>query len=93
MTEGENVYLQSNIYIENRESIRVTGVKDVDNFSEESISIQTQKGTLIIGGETLKISKLDVESGEMAVEGKLISLFYNEKNTPESNSFFSKIFK
>lgn len=93
MGEKENVYLQSSIHIENRESIRVSGVKDVDNFSEETISILTHQGPLIMGGEGLKIAKLDVESGELFVEGKFVSLFYSENSAQSSQSLFSKLFK
>ena len=93
MNENENVYLQSNIYVENREKIRVSGVQDVDNFSEESISVKTQKGDLMIGGEGLKITKLDVESGELLIDGSLHSLFYNDNALQKTTSFFGRLMK
>ena len=93
MIENESIYTQSNIYIENREKLRLTGVKDVDNFDDDTISVQTQKGDVVIGGEQLKISKLDVESGELLVEGVFHSLFYNERAVQKNSSFLSKLFK
>lgn len=88
----ENVFNESNIFIENRAKTRITGVIDVDNFDDFNISVKTDKGYIIIGGEELKINKLDVESGELHIEGKFNSLMYNESIKSEG-SIFGRIFK
>lgn len=88
----ENVFNESNIFIENRAKTRITGVIDVDNFDDFNISVKTDKGYIIIGGEELKINKLDVESGELHIEGKFNSLIYNESVKSEG-SIFGRIFK
>lgn len=88
----ENVFNESNIFIENRAKTRITGVIDVDNFDDFNISVKTDKGYIIIGGEELKINKLDVESGELHIEGKFNSLIYNE-SVKQDGSIFSRIFK
>ena len=91
MANTELVYEQSNLYLENREKLRITGVSDVIGFDEQNISVQTQKGDLIIGGEDLKITKLDVESGEMFIEGTLNSFFYRGQ-TNTKQSMFGRLF-
>ena len=88
----ENIFNESNIFIENRAKTRITGVIDVDNFDDFNISVKTDKGYIIIGGEELKINKLDVESGELHIEGKFNSLIYNESVKSEG-SIFGRIFK
>ena len=93
MSENENIYIQSNLYVENREKLHLTGVTDVDNFDDYNISVKTQKGDLSIGGENLKISKLDVENGELNVEGLLHSLFYTDNAVQKSSGVFGKLFK
>ena len=93
MSESENLYTQSNLFIENREKLRLTGVKDVDNFDDDAISVQTQQGDLVIHGQNLKIAKLDVESGELLVDGFVISLFYQENGSAKSSSFFGRFMK
>lgn len=93
MQDTDNIYKESNLYVENRKKIRVTGVKDVDNFDDYNISVKTFMGDLVIGGEELKINKLDVESGELLVEGKLNSLFYNDNSSSDNSSFFGRLFK
>ena len=92
MANTELVYEQSNLYLENREKLRITGVSDVIGFDEQNISVQTQKGDLIIGGEDLKITKLDVESGEMFIEGTLNSFFYRGQ-TNTKQSMFGRLFR
>ncbi|MBE6817632.1 MAG: sporulation protein YabP [Ruminococcaceae bacterium] len=93
MSESENLYTQSNLFIENREKLRLTGVKDVDNFAEDAISVQSQQGDLVIHGQDLKITKLDVESGELFVEGLISSFFYRENTTEKTSSFFGRLMK
>ena len=92
MSENENIYTQSNLYIENREKLRLTGVIDVDNFDDFNIGVKTHKGDIVISGNSLKIAKLDVESGELLVDGTINSLFYNESQT-KSGSFFGRLLK
>lgn len=87
-------FSDSNIYIDNRNQIRVTGVNDVDSFDDYNVSVKTAKGNAVINGEKLKISKLDVESGELIIDGKFNSLFYNEEHNNDSGgSIFGKLFK
>lgn len=92
MNENESLYSESNIFLENRSKMRVTGVKDVDSFDDYNINVKTQKGDLIIGGEELKISKLDVESGELNIDGVINSLFYSEGVT-QKKSMFGRLIK
>lgn len=86
------VYNENNIFIENRAKIRITGVVDVDTFDDYNISIKTEDGFMVVGGEELKIIKLDVESGELLIEGKFNSLFYNE-TIKNDGSLLAKLFK
>jgi len=93
MSENENLYTQSNLFIENRQKLRLTGVKDVDNYDEEAVSVQTQQGDLVIHGQNLKITKLDVESGELLVDGLISSFFYQENVVQKSASIFGRFMK
>lgn len=93
MNDSENMYTHSDLFIENREKLRLTGVKDVDNFDDDTISVKTQKGDMVIGGEALKIAKLDVESGELLIDGTIHSVFYTENHTQKSGSVFGRFLK
>ncbi len=82
-----------NINIENREKITATGILDVISFDEDVIVAEAETGVLIIKGENLHVNGLNLEKGELAVEGRLYSLNYEEKGHTERNSIFGRIFK
>lgn len=62
--------------LDNRESLTLTGVTDVPGFDEETVSVKTHLGSLIIKGEDLHISRLSLDTGQVSVEGKINSLQY-----------------
>ena len=64
-----------------RERLVVTGVEEVDRFDEEEIVMRTTAGTLIVGGADLHIGKLNLEGGELHVDGSIHTLLY-EDNAP-----------
>lgn len=80
------------IVIEGRSKLSVTGVDDVESFDEETIIANTVKGTLLIHGSGLKLEKLSLENGEIAVEGSIDSVEYEDEGR-SNEGFFSRIFK
>ena len=79
------------ISLENRKNLILSGIKEVDNYDENTINLYTEMGRLIIKGRNLNIKKLNLEFGDLEVEGKISSLIYSEEKT--KNGIFSKIFK
>ncbi|MBQ7370487.1 MAG: sporulation protein YabP [Blautia sp.] len=59
----------------------VTGVKDVRSFDESQILLVTEDGKLLIKGDKLHVRQLDLEKGEVELEGRADSLTYLSKNT------------
>ena len=95
--ERKNMSLNSiihNLILENRNKLNVSGVKDVLSFDDELVIIDTELGLLTIKGENLKINKLNIDTGDVIVEGEIASLCYSDpsKKTQEQG-LFSKIFK
>ncbi|WP_297633809.1 sporulation protein YabP [uncultured Clostridium sp.] len=79
-TMKTNVF-QSSIGLENRKKISLTGVNEVLSFNDEKIILNTVLGKLNIKGQNLKMNKLDVQNGDVVIEGYVISLIYgNKKN-------------
>ena len=64
------------IIIEGQHHARITGVVDVESFHEEEAAILTEAGMLILSGEELKLTRLDPDSGQMIVDGRILSLEY-----------------
>ncbi len=76
-----------------RQKGRVTGVKDVASFSEESILLLTEEGKLQIKGAQLHIQSLDLTEGVLTMEGRMDSFVYLSKGEKgQENSFWKRMF-
>lgn len=75
---------ENQIILKDRKYMSVTGVKDVNAFTEENIVLTLETSSLIIKGENLHISKLDLESGNVNLDGKVNSLQYIKEVSDKS---------
>ena len=66
-----------NIIMENRKTLRISGVKDIDGFSENRIVLNTVMGELIIKGDDLHIVNLEAENGDLSMTGNINSIIYS----------------
>ena len=82
-----------NLILENREKLNVSGVNDVLSFDDQVVIIETELGLLTVKGENLKINKLNIDTSEVIVEGKIDNLAYSEHQTKSEGGIFGKIFK
>ncbi len=62
-----------------RQMLRLNGVNNVDVFDEEQIILQTELGKLEIKGHHLNVTNLDVENGDLQVDGIIDSFVYLEE--------------
>ncbi len=80
-----------------RKRLVLTAVKDVFSFDEEIIELETvNDGFLDIEGTDLHIIKMNLDSGELIVEGNISGLIYEETasaNTKKKSGLFSGLFK
>lgn len=77
---------------DNRRNGSMTGVLDVYAFDEETILLMTEGGKVQIRGEQLHVKNLDLEQGEIDIEGKVNSLVYLTKKVKKKNNSFLKQF-
>ena len=80
--EKKNDILQpskSNLELQNRKKLSLTGVNEVMSFDEEKIVLNTMLGKLKIIGQNLKMNKLDVKNGDVIIEGYITSMAYSNK--------------
>ena len=70
-----------NIILENRETLKITGVLDVESFNEDLIITQTNLGRLLIRGSGLKVTKLNLENFELSIGGYINTLEYANKKS------------
>ena len=53
------------VMLDNRGKLVMTGTEDVSGFNEETVSVKTSCGCLVIKGENLHIDKLSLETGDV----------------------------
>ncbi len=80
------------VSMEDRKKITLTGVRDVDSFDEQTITLVTDFGELSLRGSELHIGKLSTDSGEMTVEGRIDALVYSDE-APRQGGFFGRVFR
>lgn len=79
------------IILEERKKLSISGVCDVDSFDEETIVVMLENSELIIKGHMLHISRLNVENGELTVDGEICSLTYAESRP--SGGLLKRLFR
>ncbi len=77
-----------------RQRLTMTGVTDVFSFNEEVVEVETTEGYLDVEGTDLHIVKMNLDSGELIIEGHIFQLAYEEEApTKKKGSMLSKFFK
>lgn len=80
------------LILANRNTLTATGVSNVDSFDEQTVVASTTLGELTIRGERLNINTLNMETGELMLEGEIDSMTYSDADAG-SGGFFSKLFR
>jgi sporulation protein YabP len=55
--------------------------------------LSTVMGVLIIKGRNMKMNKLNVDNGDMSIEGEVVSFTYTSKDGEKKESVLKKLFK
>lgn len=74
----EEAHLPHKLQLNERESLTMTGVAEVVSFDENTVVLQTSLGLLVIQGQQLQLKNLTLEGGQVAVEGSIRTLSYEE---------------
>lgn len=81
---------QHELFSKNREGVKLSGVSDVESFDDKSVIMQTSLGRLAIEGDELHISVLNIQSGQVEVEGRINGVFYIDESARRKKGLFSK---
>lgn len=82
------------VMLDNRERAVFTGVEDVDSFNEEQVNLVTEAGLITLVGQDLHISRLNLDEGQLIVEGYILGMDYVENNSGEKRGgLFSRLFR
>lgn len=79
--------------LEQRKSLTLSGVTDLDSFDDREIILYTTCGELTITGKNLHINDISIESGQMSVEGDIWSVCYGDRDKFSPLSLLGRLFR
>ncbi|MBQ6720385.1 MAG: sporulation protein YabP [Oscillospiraceae bacterium] len=71
-------HLPHKLCLNERKELTMTGVTEVVSFDDSSVVLHTALGTLLIQGQELQLKTLSLEGGQVAVDGTISALLYEE---------------
>lgn len=74
----DSVLLPHKLTLNERKNLTMNGVTEVVSFDENSVVLKTAMGNLTVHGEGLQLKNLSAEGGQVAVNGKIAALLYEE---------------
>lgn len=82
------------VTMENRERITITAVEDIESFDEEKVVVITEMGTMTVSGGDFRINRLNVDEGQLVIEGEIDEVEYsNTVRDDRGGGFFGRLFK
>lgn len=85
---------RSNLTLENRKKLVLSGVVEVISFDDRSIILDTTLGTLTVRGQDLKMNKLDVQNGDIVILGQVNSCIYTTtESKKDKESIIARLFR
>ena len=70
--------LPHKLCLNERRELTMNGVTEVVSFEENAVILRTSLGTMIVQGKDLQLKTLSLEGGQVAVEGSVSALIYEE---------------
>ena len=75
---AEESLLPHKMVLNERKNLTMTGATEVISFDENVVVLKTSLGTLTIHGRQLQLKNLSLEGGQVAVDGVISALIYEE---------------
>lgn len=73
-----------------RKSLTMTGATEVVSFEESAVVLHTSLGTLVVQGQDLKLKTLSLEGGQVAVDGHISAIHYEE---PRESGLWQRLWR
>jgi sporulation protein YabP len=87
----EQCVLPHKLVLNERKLLTVTGVTEVVSFDDTSVLLRTSLGNLMIQGKELQLKTLSLDGGQVAVDGTICAMVYEE---PRANgSWLGRLFR
>ena len=83
--------LPHKLTLNDRKNLTLTGVTEVVSFDDTSVILRTQLGALEVQGQQLQLKTLSIEGGQVAVDGHISALIYEEPRS--ADGFWRRLFQ
>lgn len=81
------------LILENRRTLSISGITDIDRFDEREIVLYTKLGELTVTGKELHINSISIENGELSVEGDIWGIQYGDKDKQAPVTLLGRLFR
>ena len=81
------------LFITGRNTGSITGVSDVISFDLEEIVLETVMGMLNIKGTDLHVKSINLDRGQVDIEGRVDTINYADTKLMKKQSFVGRLFK
>ena len=78
---SDTVNLPHTLTLWERKKLTMTGALEVISFEDTFVVLKTALGTLTVQGEHLQLKQLNPEGGNVAVEGEISALQYEQNRS------------
>ena len=75
---AEQLQMPHKLALDGRKSLTMTGVTEVISFDDTAVLLRTSLGDLSVHGQQLQLKNLSLDGGQVAVEGSIAALVYEE---------------
>lgn len=78
---GEELKIPHDLTLKQRKILTMTGATEVIRFDENAVVLKTGLGQLTVHGQNLQLKTLSLEGGQVAVEGQITALIYEQERS------------
>ena len=86
--DTEHLNLPHALTLNERKQLTMTGVTEVVSFDDCAVILRTDIGTLVVQGKDLQLKKLSPDGGQVAVDGTVSALIYEEPRSKGLGRWF-----
>ncbi len=83
--------VNQDIHLFSRKRMELTGIEEVESFTENTIVLKSALGSVSVEGEGLKIESFSTDKGELIIDGKIDSLCYFGSESGVKKGFFARL--
>lgn len=86
--------MDQDVCLFSRKRMEMSGIDEVESFTEEQIILSSSLGMIAVDGRGLKIESFSTESGQIKITGEFDSFYYySKKENKGGGTFLSRLFK